>query len=84
MPGSERLVPPRKEVSVSALREQVTRFLGALEDVLSVPRAKVRDYSLEDITVSAEVSATGRLSILGTGREIGGNGGFSFTFKKRA
>jgi hypothetical protein len=45
---------------------------------------KVRDYSLEDITVSAEVSATGRLSIQGTGREIGGNGGFSFTFKKRA
>jgi hypothetical protein len=78
------LVLPHKEVSVSALREQVTRFLGALEDVLSVASAKVRDYSLEDITVSAEVSATGRLSILGTGGEIGGNGGFSFTFKKRA
>jgi hypothetical protein len=45
------------------------------------PALKVRDYSLEDITVSAEVSATGRLSILGTG---GGSGGFSFTFKKRA
>jgi hypothetical protein len=78
------LVPPRKEVSVSALREQVTRFLGVFKDVLSVASATVGDYSLEDITVSAEVSATGRLSILGTGGEIGGNGGLSFTFKKRA
>ena len=68
----------------NALGEQVTRFLGVLEDVLSVASAEVGDYSLEDITVSAEVSATGRLSILGTGGEIGGNGGFSFTFKKRA
>jgi hypothetical protein len=48
------------------------------------PALRFEISSLEDITMSAEVSATGRLSILGTGREIGGNGGFSFSFKKRA
>jgi len=40
-------------------------------------------YALDGITLSAEVSARGRVSLLGSGGEVAGNAGITFKFTKR-
>ena len=36
----------------------------------------------ETVSVTAEVSAKGKVSLLGSGGELGGKGGITFTFKR--
>ena len=48
--------------------------------VLDGVPAAMGDYRLEQVQISAEVSAKGQLSLLGTGGELAGKSGLTFTF----
>jgi hypothetical protein len=39
-------------------------------------------YAVESIELSAEVSATGTVSLLGTGGEVSGSGGLTISLKR--
>jgi hypothetical protein len=72
----------RKVVDVQKLEQEVQSFLAAMEQIIGRLNHKVAEYTMDSVTVSAEVSAKGNVSLLGTGGEIGGKGGISFTFKR--
>ncbi|MEU5632772.1 hypothetical protein ACH47C_13975 [Streptomyces rishiriensis] len=74
----------RQEIPVSDLRQRVGNFVGALGDVLSATPVSLKGYQLREVTVSAEVTAKGTLSILGSGGEVGGTGGLTFTFTRES
>src|SRR4051812_18853448 len=56
-----------RRVPAEQLRESVSSFLSAIsESVLSAPVA-IGDFRLTEVTVKAEVTAKGTVSLLGTG-----------------
>jgi hypothetical protein len=73
----------RSEIPVEQLSHRVTAFLESMGNVITgVPRA-FGSYELDEITISAEVSAKGQVSLLGSGGEVAGKAGITFTFTKR-
>jgi hypothetical protein len=60
----------------------MTHFLASMQSVISGVADRVGEYRLDEVVISAEVSAKGQVSLLGTGGEIGGNAGLTFTFKR--
>src|SRR5438067_8039724 len=72
----------RAQVDVKELRERIHAFLHAMESALGDISQQFGDYKLDTISVSAEVSAKGQISLLGTGGELAGKGGLNFTFKR--
>ncbi|MFF7535375.1 hypothetical protein ACFZB2_40970 [Streptomyces bobili] len=73
----------REDVSVGVLRERIDVFVKALAETLSSTQARIGHYQLEQVEVAAEVSAKGKVSILGSGGEVGGSGGLTFTFVRK-
>jgi hypothetical protein len=88
-PGELRgssIIPKRLEraaVPVDVLECRMRDFVAAVGRIIGdVPNA-LGSYSVDTITISAEISATGKVSFLGSGGELGGKGGISFTLTRR-
>jgi hypothetical protein len=80
--GSGRL----KNVAVStANAEVIGESLANLSDALSQTFQHIKavgDYTLDEVTVSVEISASGKVAILGTGAEVSGKGGVQLKFRR--
>lgn len=72
----------RNIVPVQKLEDEIKSFLGALEKIIGNLSEQVGNYRMETISVTAEVNAKGKVSLLGSGGELGGKGGLAFTFKR--
>jgi hypothetical protein len=73
----------RSEVPVDVFRQRVTEFLDSMRHTISVLPSVCGDYELNEVTVSAEVSAKGQVSLLGSGGELAGKAGLTFTFTRK-
>lgn len=71
-----------KELKVEVLAENVNLFLTQIEGILEKAPDKVSKFRLTDFSVSAEVSADGKLVLLGSGVETGIKGSLTFNFKR--
>ena len=72
----------RDVIDAEKLGDEARAFMAAMEKVIAKLSERVGNYDLDTISVTAEVSAKGRLSLLGSGGEVGGKGGLTFTFKR--
>jgi hypothetical protein len=72
----------REEISAEVLKERLTAFLESMRDVIAAVPGVLGEFSLDSVTLSAEISAKGTVSLLGTGGEIAGKGGLSFMLKR--
>ena len=73
----------RSEVDASVLRERISHFLDGMREVLIDAPETVGGFHVESVVVTAEISAKGSVSLLGTGGEVAGKGGISFTLKRK-
>jgi hypothetical protein len=74
----------RKPLETDQLRQELARFAAKLDTILGAIPDAIGQLSLDTITVSAEISAKGTISLLGVGGgELAGKGGISFTLKRR-
>ena len=84
---AEEFVPTRgsaaRELNVTALAENVKTFLQKIEIILQSAPASAGGYALTEFEVSAEISASGSLGLLGTGVDVGGKGGLTFKFQRK-
>jgi hypothetical protein len=69
----------RQPVPTGQLKENVTAFVKAMGEALAGVPAVLAGYSIETIEISTEISATGKVSLLGNGVDLTGTGGISFT-----
>jgi hypothetical protein len=74
----------RSDIPLELFRKRVDAFMIAMGDVISGLATRAGGYQLDQVQVSVEISAKGHLSLLGTGGELAGKGGLTFTFKKAA
>ena len=72
----------RVTIPADDLATQVKDFLDAMSDVIMKAPPEVGGFKLDSLTISVEISAKGTLSLLGTGGEVGGKGGLTFTLKR--
>ncbi|WP_040796554.1 Pepco domain-containing protein [Nocardia higoensis] len=72
----------RSEIPTDLLRERVVEFMDSIREVIAGVGATAGEYSLHEVQVNVEVSAKGQLSLLGTGGELAGKSGLTFTFRK--
>jgi len=68
------------EVPVDRLRESLARLTTAVSEAFSHAQT-VGDFQLDQITLQAEVSAQGGISLIGSAK-VGGRGAITLTFKR--
>jgi hypothetical protein len=71
-----------QELGVDELANNVNRFLAQMQAVLGQTPQVVGDFQFAEFEVTAEISASGGLSLLGTGVEVGATGGLTFRFQR--
>jgi hypothetical protein len=84
---SDRALWNRKKVgmggvSPGTLQTQFQKFVGQMYSVLADVPAEVGGFSVDEVQLTAEVSAKGTVNMLGTGGEVGGSGGITITFRR--
>jgi len=70
-------------LDVDTLARNVQEFLKKVERILQSAIFEAGGFSLTELEVSAEISASGKLGLLGSGIEVGGKGGLKFKFQKK-
>ncbi|MBE9033000.1 hypothetical protein IQ266_25010 [filamentous cyanobacterium LEGE 11480] len=79
----------RLPMPVQRLKRQVNQLVGLLSEVFDDAEAQVqqdksdRQLQLEEIEVTVEMNAEGKLGILGNGGKAGGKGGIKLKFKRK-
>ncbi|MET0645715.1 MAG: hypothetical protein ABW208_03785 [Pyrinomonadaceae bacterium] len=73
-----------QELKVEVLAQNMNIFLGQLERVLEKSPDQVGKFQFDEITVSVEISANGKLILLGTGVEAAAKGALQFKFKRQS
>jgi hypothetical protein len=73
-----------RELGVETLSENVSRFLAQIESIIGRAPEDVGSFRLNEFEVSAEVSAEGKLALIGTGVGVAAKGGLTFRFERQA
>lgn len=73
----------RVDVPISEFQDRVTEFVASMHKIIAGLHVNADGYQLDEVTVCAEVSAKGTISLLGSGGELSGKTGFTFTFSLR-
>ncbi|GGX15577.1 Pepco domain-containing protein [Streptomyces lomondensis] len=73
----------RTEIPADELRARLADFITTMQDVIASLPQHGGEFQLNEVTFSAEVSAKGTVSLLGSGGELAGRAGVTFTFTRR-
>jgi hypothetical protein len=80
--GVRRLVP--RELDAEALEDNVSEFLESIEGILSKAPEVIGNFRIREFTVTAEITAEGKLSLVAVGGGMAATGGLTFTFERVA
>jgi hypothetical protein len=72
----------RSEIPAEELRARLGDFVATLQGVIASLPQRAGEFRLNEVTFSAEVSAKGTVSLLGSGGELAGQAGITFTFSR--
>jgi len=72
----------RSKLSVDEVRDNLSDFLRSMETVVQGIPGKLGGLSVSTVSLKAEISAKGKVSLLGTGGELGGTGGITITLTR--
>lgn len=72
-----------KELKVEVLAENMNIFLFQVQSLLEKTPEELGKFYFDEITITAEVSANGKLVLLGSGVEAAAKGSLQFKFKRK-
>jgi hypothetical protein len=70
-------------IPLDTLQQSFSRFLQSLRRLIEVDNARVGDFVLDEITLSAEIGGDGEFKLLGSGVGISASSGITFTLRRR-
>ncbi|MDQ1678786.1 MAG: hypothetical protein QOF58_5338 [Pseudonocardiales bacterium] len=73
----------RGEVDSDDLKNRLSAFLESMQGVVNSVPAFLGDFRVDSISIAAEVSAKGSVSLLGAGGEVAGKGGITFNLRRK-
>ncbi|MCZ0991815.1 hypothetical protein O1M54_51015 [Streptomyces diastatochromogenes] len=68
----------RTEIPAEELQSRLGEFVATMRGVIDSLPQKSGEFQLNEVTFSAEVSAKGTVSLLGSGGELAGKAGITF------
>lgn len=71
------------DVPFDELQKNLASVIRGIDELFDASVQKLNNYELTEFAVSLEVSASGKVGILGTGVETSGTGGIELTFKRK-
>ena len=71
------------QVPVHQLAENTQEFFSSIDRVLGAVRTNISGYELDEVEISASISASGKLTLLGNGAELEGSSSIKFVLKKK-
>jgi len=71
-----------KAVDVSALKDNMERFFNQLREILATGKDKIGEFEIDEVEVSAQITAGGEVCLMGSGVKIGAGGGVKFVLKR--
>lgn len=77
-----RGVPVLKELGVKQLSSNLQGFLSQLDKVLNNLNDRVGNFEVDEMEVYAEISAEGKVSLMGTGVQAGTTGGVKLILRR--
>jgi hypothetical protein len=80
----QQFVVKSKEIAVSDFKENLSKFLLDIEDILSISKDRYGNFIMESIEINADISADGKIGLMGTEVGISGTHGIKFVFKRSA
>ncbi len=79
--GRPAVQPPSlREIPVSVLQNNLTQTLESLRVMFEIDSGTDGRLPLKQVEVSFEVTASGKIALLGTGAEVAGKGAITLTF----
>jgi hypothetical protein len=72
-----------RELEVEVLSDNMSQFLTQIGSTLEKAPEDVSGFKITEFEVSAEISADGRLSLVGTGIGVAAKGGLTFRFQRQ-
>lgn len=72
----------RTQIPAEELRSRLGDFVATMQGVIASLPQRADEFQLNAVTFSAEVSAKGTVSLLGSGGELAGQAGITFTFTR--
>jgi hypothetical protein len=79
---SQEIRYARVKISAEEIGSRLKEFFSTVETTLKELPPSIGGLSLDQVTVAVEISAKGTVSLLGTGGEVAGKGGMTFTLKR--
>jgi hypothetical protein len=73
----------RAPIPASVLQEKMSAFIASMRNVIGSIPATLGKYDVDSIALKLEISAKGKVSLLGSGGELGGTGGITLTLKRQ-
>lgn len=73
----------REFVSAEMLKSQISGFLEVIEEVFSNNVKAASEMELDEISFSLDIDASGKVSLMGNGVDVGAAGGIQVTFKRK-
>ena len=80
--ADESRTPVLKDIGVQQFSRNLKQFLGQLDQVLASLNDKVGGFEIDELEVYAEVSAEGKVSLMGTGVQTGATGGLKLILRR--
>lgn len=71
------------ELDTEKLKTNLSSFVTGMTDVFEQISSSISDYSLDEIEITADVSVTGGVSLIGSA-EVGMTGGITLKFKRNS
>ena len=72
-----------RPVNMKDLRNNLKEFLKKVETLIAELPQFTKEYQLDTVELQTNISASGRISLLGTGGEVISSGGIKFVLKKK-
>jgi hypothetical protein len=72
----------RGEITSTDLQRRLENFLHAMRQIIGGLPDHMGTWQMSTVTLTAEITAKGSVNLLGTGAELSGKGGLTFTFIK--
>jgi len=71
-----------RSLDAEVLMKNLDAFLNTMGQVIDKVQGQFQSYQLDTIKLKADLSASGSISLLGSGGKLEGSGGLEFTFKR--
>ena len=69
-------------VSVAILKENMASFFGQLREILDNGADRIGVFDVEEVEVSAQITGDGKVCMMGSGVQVGVQGGIKFLLKR--